>query len=57
MEPGGLEAETARALEARGHRLLFREGPWANPQAVQVTPGGLREAASDPGGEGAPAVP
>lgn len=57
VEPGGLEAATARALEARGHRLLFREGPWANPQAVQVTPGGLREAASDPGGEGAPAVP
>jgi gamma-glutamyltranspeptidase/glutathione hydrolase len=57
VEPGGLEDATARALEARGHRLLFRDGPWANPQAVQVTAEGWREAASDPSGEGAPAAP
>jgi gamma-glutamyltranspeptidase / glutathione hydrolase len=57
VEPNGLEAATARALEARGHRLVFRERPWANPQAVRVAPEGWREAASDPTGEGAPAAP
>jgi gamma-glutamyltranspeptidase/glutathione hydrolase len=57
VEPGGLEAETARALEARGHALVWRLRPWSNPQAVQVTPDGLREAASDASGEGAPAAP
>jgi gamma-glutamyltranspeptidase/glutathione hydrolase len=57
VEPGGLEAETARALAARGHQLLFRERPWANPQAVRVAPEGWREAACDPSGEGAPAAP
>jgi gamma-glutamyltranspeptidase/glutathione hydrolase len=57
VEPGGLEAETARALVARGHRLLFQQRPWANPQAVLVAPEGWREAASDPSGEGAPAAP
>ncbi len=57
VEPDGLEAETARALAARGHVLAFRPRPWANPQAVIVTPEGWREAASDPSGEGAPAAP
>jgi gamma-glutamyltranspeptidase/glutathione hydrolase len=57
VEPGGLEAETERALEARGHKLLKRQRPWANPQAVEVSPGGLIEAASDASGEGAPAAP
>jgi gamma-glutamyltranspeptidase / glutathione hydrolase len=57
VEPNGLEAETARALQARGHTLLVRDRPWANPQAVRVTPEGWREAASDPSGEGAPAAP
>lgn len=57
VEPGGLEAETARALAARGHELLWRPRPWANPQAVRVTPEGWREAASDASGEGAPAAP
>ena len=57
VEPGALEAETARGLEARGHALLWRLRPWSNPQAVQVTADGLREAASDASGEGAPAAP
>jgi gamma-glutamyltranspeptidase / glutathione hydrolase len=57
VEPGGLEAETAHALEARGHRLLWRPRPWGNPQAVRVGPEGWREAASDASGEGTPAVP
>jgi gamma-glutamyltranspeptidase/glutathione hydrolase len=57
VEPGGLEAETARALEARGHALLQRDRPMANPQAVMVTAEGWREAASDAAGEGAPRVP
>lgn len=57
VEPAALEAETARALAARGHQLLHRERAFVNPQAVRVTPEGWREAASDPSGEGAPAVP
>lgn len=57
IEPGGLEAETARALEARGHALLWRPRAWSNPQAVQVTQDRLYEAASDASGEGAPAAP
>jgi gamma-glutamyltranspeptidase/glutathione hydrolase len=57
VEPGGLEAETARALEARGHTLLYRKRPWGNPQAVEIAPGGWIEAASSAEGEGAPAAP
>jgi gamma-glutamyltranspeptidase/glutathione hydrolase len=57
VEPGALQAETARALEARGHALLWRTRAWGNPQAVQVTPDGVCEAASDASGEGAPAAP
>jgi gamma-glutamyltranspeptidase / glutathione hydrolase len=57
VEPGGLEAETVRALRARGHAITFRERPFANPQAVRISPEGWREAASDPSGEGAPAAP
>jgi gamma-glutamyltranspeptidase/glutathione hydrolase len=58
VEPGGLEAETARALQARGHTLLWRPRAWGNPQAVQRrTSEGLWEAASDASGEGAPAAP
>ena len=57
VEPGGLEAETARALQARGHTLLWRPRAWGNPQAVQRTSEGLWEAASDAAGEGAPAAP
>jgi gamma-glutamyltranspeptidase/glutathione hydrolase len=57
VEPGGLEAETARALQARGHALLWRPRAWSNPQAVQRTAEGWWEAASDASGEGAPAAP
>jgi gamma-glutamyltranspeptidase/glutathione hydrolase len=58
VEPNGLEAETARALAARGHVLSFTERRSANAQAVRVSPSGLREAASDPRYEGrALAVP
>jgi gamma-glutamyltranspeptidase/glutathione hydrolase len=57
LEPGALEAETIRALEQRGHRVVLRDRPLANPQAVQRTPGGWIEAASDPAGEGVPAAP
>lgn len=58
VEPWGLDAATARALEARGHVLDFRSRPFGNPQAVLVDwSSGLREAASEPRYEGAPAVP
>ena len=57
VEPGGLEAETARALEGLGHRLLARPRSWGDAQAVRVTPEGWREAACDASGEGTPAVP
>jgi gamma-glutamyltranspeptidase/glutathione hydrolase len=58
VEPNGLDAATARALAARGHDLDFAARRWGNAQAVRVDPAtGLREAASDPRGEGAPAVP
>jgi gamma-glutamyltranspeptidase/glutathione hydrolase len=57
VEPNGLEAATARALEARGHQLSFAPGRWSNAQAAGIAPSGLREAASDPRYEGAPAVP
>ncbi len=57
VEPDGLEAATARALEARGHRLRFATRPFGNVQAVRVTPEGWREAASDPRFGGAPAAP
>jgi gamma-glutamyltranspeptidase/glutathione hydrolase len=58
VEPNGLEAATAQALERRGHRLAPSERAWGNVQAVRVHPrSGLREAVSDPRFEGAPAVP
>ncbi|HEU4385767.1 MAG TPA: gamma-glutamyltransferase [Anaeromyxobacteraceae bacterium] len=57
-EPFALDADTARALEARGHRLRFADRPFGNPQAVQVDPGtGWRQGASEPRWQGAPAVP
>jgi gamma-glutamyltranspeptidase/glutathione hydrolase len=57
VEPNGIEAATAKQLEARGHALSFapRRGP--NAQAAGIAPSGLREAACDPRHEGAPAVP
>ncbi|GAO04158.1 gamma-glutamyltransferase [Anaeromyxobacter sp. PSR-1] len=57
VEPNGLEAQTARALEARGHRLLWRDRRWSNAHAARVAPEGWMEAASDPLLEGAAAVP
>jgi gamma-glutamyltranspeptidase/glutathione hydrolase len=57
VEPNGLEAETVRALEARGHRIEWLEGPRSNPQAVWVRPEGWIEAASDPRWAGVPAAP
>ncbi|ACL67418.1 gamma-glutamyltransferase [Anaeromyxobacter dehalogenans 2CP-1] len=57
VEPNGLEAATARALEARGHRLLWRERRWSNAHAARVAPEGWVEAASDPLLEGGAAVP
>ncbi len=58
VEPNGLEAATAQALEARGHVLRAPPRPLGNAQAVRIEwETGLREAASDPRFEGAPAVP
>jgi gamma-glutamyltranspeptidase/glutathione hydrolase len=58
VEPNGLEAATARALEARGHVLQPTPRPIGNAQAVRIDwETGLREAASDPRFEGAPAIP
>lgn len=57
-EPFALDDDTARALEARGHRIRIAEHPFGNPQAVSVDPRtGWRTAASDPRWEGAPAAP
>jgi gamma-glutamyltranspeptidase/glutathione hydrolase len=58
VERNGIEAETARALAARGHVLETVARPIGNAQAVRVDwETGTREAASDPRWEGAPAVP
>src|SRR5438309_407069 len=38
VEPQGMEASTARALEARGHRIEYRPRPWAKVSAVEVDP-------------------
>jgi gamma-glutamyltranspeptidase/glutathione hydrolase len=58
VESNGLEAATARALTARGHVLRFaKERRSGVVQAAGVGGDGLREAASDPRYEGAPAVP
>jgi gamma-glutamyltranspeptidase/glutathione hydrolase len=57
VEPNALEAETARALQARGHRLQVSERPWGNAQAVCRRPDGRWEAASDPRYDGVPSVP
>jgi gamma-glutamyltranspeptidase/glutathione hydrolase len=56
VEPHGLEAATARALEARGHRIRWAARPWGDAQAVWRRPDGLLEAASDPRWDGAPAA-
>ncbi len=57
-EPWALDADTAAALRARGHELSVRARPFGNPQAVMIDwATGWRLGASDPRGEGAPAVP
>jgi gamma-glutamyltranspeptidase/glutathione hydrolase len=57
VEPHGLEAATARALEARGHRITYTLRPWGDAQAVLRRADGRCEAASDPRWEGVPAAP
>src|SRR5438270_338468 len=70
VEPSGLEAATARALEQRGHKLQFggepfqEHGPgffdtlWGKACAVQVDPDtGWRIAACDPRNDGGGAIP
>jgi gamma-glutamyltranspeptidase/glutathione hydrolase len=48
VEPQGLEAATARALEARGHKIEYRPKPWAKASGVEVDPQtGWRYAATD----------
>jgi gamma-glutamyltranspeptidase/glutathione hydrolase len=57
-EPWALDADTAAALRARGHALEVRARPFGNPQAVMIDwRTGWRIGASDPRGEGAPAIP
>jgi gamma-glutamyltranspeptidase / glutathione hydrolase len=58
VEPFGLDAATAGALRARGHEIKFRARPFGNPQAAAIDwKTGLRQAASEPRYEGAPAIP
>jgi gamma-glutamyltranspeptidase / glutathione hydrolase len=57
VEPQGMEASTARALEARGHRIEYRPRPWAKVSAVEVDPEtGWRIAAVDASFDGGGAV-
>ena len=57
VEPQGLEAATAHALEARGHKVEYRPRPWAKASAVEVDPQtGWRVAAVDTSFEGAGAA-
>jgi len=57
VEPQGMEASTARALEARGHRIEYRPRPWAKVSAVEVDPQtGWRIGAVDASFDGAGAA-
>ncbi len=57
VEPQGLEAATARALEARGHKIEYRPRAWAKVSGVEVDPEtGWRVAAVDASYEGAGAA-
>jgi gamma-glutamyltranspeptidase / glutathione hydrolase len=57
VEPQGMEAATARALQARGHQIEYRSRPWAKVSAVEVDPEtGWRVAAVDASSEGAGAA-
>lgn len=58
FEPYGLSADTARALESRGHKLEEATNPrnLASAEGVMVEEGtGIRLGASDPRNDGAPA--
>ncbi len=58
VEPFGLDAASAAALETKGHVLTFRSRPFGNPQAAAIDwASGLREAASEGRAEGLPAAP
>ena len=57
VEPQGMEAATARALEARGHRIEYRPRPWAKVSGVEVDPQtGWRLGAVDASFEGSGAA-
>ena len=57
VEPQGMEAATARALEARGHRIEYRPRPWAKGSGVEVDPQtGWRLGAVDASFEGSGAA-
>jgi gamma-glutamyltranspeptidase len=70
VEPGGLEAATAHALEQRGHRLQFAgerfqergagffDSPWGKACGVQIEPdSGWRVGACDIREDGGGAIP
>ncbi|MFL5404289.1 MAG: gamma-glutamyltransferase [Myxococcales bacterium] len=58
MEKNGLEAETQKALEARGHVLRAGRYPLGKACAVEVDPAtGFRAASADPRFDGAGAIP
>jgi gamma-glutamyltranspeptidase/glutathione hydrolase len=58
LEPFALDAASEAALVTRGHVVRRRERPFGDPQAAAIDwATGLREAASEGRGEGAPAVP
>jgi len=57
VEPQGMEASTARALEARGHRIEYRPRAWAKVSGVEVDPQtGWRVGAVDASFDGAGAA-
>jgi gamma-glutamyltranspeptidase/glutathione hydrolase len=57
VEPQGMEASTARALEARGHRIEYRPRAWAKVSGVEVDPQtGWRLGAVDASFDGAGAA-
>ena len=57
VEPNGLDAATARQLQARGHVLQYTPSRWANAHAAGIAASGMREAAADPRYEGEAAAP
>ena len=58
LEPFGLDAASVAGLEALGHAVRRRDQPFGDPQAAAIDwTTGLREAASEGRGEGAPAAP